>query len=74
MQAQSSTGLSRHERATGGKATFSIDEFCEAHNISRSTFYNLQKIGKGPRLMTVLNRRLISAEAAADWRVAMETT
>jgi len=51
---------------------FSVDEFCEAHRISRATYYNLRKLGKGPREMKVLARTLISIESAAAWRRQME--
>jgi hypothetical protein len=54
----------------GGAST--IDEFCAAHKISRATFYNLLKIGKAPRVMVVMRRRLISDESAAAWRRQME--
>jgi predicted DNA-binding transcriptional regulator AlpA len=54
------------------KGAFTIDEFCDAHDLSRATFYNLRKVGRGPREMKVGARRLISIEAAADWRRQME--
>ena len=47
---------------------FSINQFCQRHNISRSHFYDCLKEGDGPRTMKVGTRTLISAEAAADWR------
>ena len=56
-----------------GKKAFSIDEFCKLHGISRATYYNLKKDGKGPREMAVNSRKLISDESAADWRRQMET-
>ncbi len=34
--------------------------------------YDLLKKGEGPRIMTVGRRKLISNEAAADWRREME--
>jgi hypothetical protein len=49
-----------------------IEQFCAEHNISRATFYNLAKVGQAPRTMKVRGKRLISQEAAAAWRVAME--
>jgi hypothetical protein len=52
--------------------SYSISQFCDGHHISRSHLYELIKQGKGPRLMKVGRRTLISAEAAADWRRAME--
>jgi hypothetical protein len=52
---------------------FSVEQFCEAHgNISRAFFYKLVASGRGPRLMNVGRRVLISEEAAADWRREME--
>jgi hypothetical protein len=50
----------------------SVDQFCSANNISRASFYNLLKRGKGPRLMKVGGRTLISREASLDWRRRME--
>jgi predicted DNA-binding transcriptional regulator AlpA len=45
-----------------------VDEFCQSHRISRGTFYNLLKDDRGPRVMKVGSRTLISTEAAIDWR------
>jgi predicted DNA-binding transcriptional regulator AlpA len=50
----------------------SIEEFCEAHGICRATLYNLWKSGDGPRFMHVGRRRLITDDAASDWRHEME--
>jgi hypothetical protein len=72
MQSQCSTAGSKHGDGTGRKA-YSIDEFCKAHGLSRSTYYNLKKLGLGPREMSVLTRKLISDEAAAEWRRERET-
>jgi excisionase family DNA binding protein len=47
---------------------YNIPEFCRAHGISRSTFYNLVRDGGAPRLMRVRDRVLISREAAEEWR------
>ena len=35
-------------------------------------YYNLVKEGKGPRLMRVGTKPLISIESAAEWRKRME--
>lgn len=51
---------------------YSVSEFCKSHRVSRSRFYQLLDANTGPRLMRVGRRVLISAEAAADWRRAME--
>jgi predicted DNA-binding transcriptional regulator AlpA len=47
---------------------FSIPEFCGEHRISRSMFYKELKAGRGPRLMKVGGRVLITAECAEAWR------
>ena len=43
-----------------------------AHRISRSTYYNLRKQGLGPDEARVLDRVIITMEAAARWRKARE--
>jgi predicted DNA-binding transcriptional regulator AlpA len=50
----------------------SIPSFCQAHGISRATFYNLMKRGEGPTVMKVGKRTLVSDEAAEAWRRRME--
>lgn len=62
--------MSQHESRKDG--TYTVKQFCKDHNISRSMFYKLLQQGQGPRLMAVGRRRLISNEAAADWRQQME--
>jgi hypothetical protein len=52
------------------KLALTIGEFCEAHAISEAFYYELQKTGRGPRTMRVGRRRLISVEAAQEWREA----
>ena len=54
------------------KHALSIDEFCDDNGICRATLYNLWRSGDGPRSMRVGRRRLITDEAAADWRRDME--
>lgn len=55
------------------KPSFTVAEFCFAHgNISKSFFHKLVNEGKGPRLMKIGRRTLISTEAAAAWRAQME--
>jgi len=53
-------------------AAFTVDQFCAAHNICRTRLYALWGEGRGPRFMKNGTRRLITAEAASDWRKAME--
>lgn len=49
-----------------------IDQFCSRHSISRSMFYKLQSQHRGPHLMKVGTRTLITVESAAKWRRRME--
>lgn len=51
---------------------FSVDEFCRVHRISRSLFYKELLSGRGPKIMKVGRRTLISAEAATEWRMQSE--
>ncbi|MDE2582746.1 MAG: hypothetical protein KGL52_14020 [Rhodospirillales bacterium] len=51
---------------------FGVDEFAARNGLSRGTVYNLWLRGEGPRYMQVGKRRLISREAAAEWRSRME--
>lgn len=48
--------------------TDTVPEFCAVHKISRGTFYNLLKAGKGPKVLKVGSRTLITKESAAEWR------
>lgn len=57
---------------TYARPAFSVAAFCADHGIGRTHFYELLRQGKAPRLMKLGRRVLISAEAAADWRRAME--
>jgi hypothetical protein len=45
-----------------------IEEFCEAHKISRGFLNILRQRGEAPDFIKVGRRVLISSEAAADWR------
>ena len=52
------------------QAAYSVREFCEAHRIGPTLFYELKKKKKAPRVMNVGGRRLISVEEAKRWRAA----
>lgn len=54
------------------QAAYTIAQFCDAHSISRTHLHNMCKAGKGPRMMKLGRRVLISSEAAAEWRRQME--
>ena len=51
---------------------YSIEEFAERHNLSRSTVYDLLAKGRGPRVIKAGARTLVSREAAARWRKEQE--
>jgi hypothetical protein len=55
-----------------GRAGYTVPEFCAAHRLSRGKLYDLWSRDLGPRRIYVGNKIVISIEAAADWRRAME--
>jgi hypothetical protein len=55
-----------------GRAAYTVNEFCDAHRISRSKLYELWSAGVGPRFIQVGTKKIITNEAAADWRRAGE--
>lgn len=52
---------------------YSIDSFCEAHSISRASYYRLKAEGKAPREIHIGRKPIITREAAEDWRRSMES-
>jgi hypothetical protein len=50
----------------------SISAFCRRQGISRGSFYNLQKVGKAPRVMALGKRRTIAPEAERAWELDRE--
>ena len=50
---------------------YSIRQFCARHNLSEELFYKLQRLGTGPRTLNVGRRKLITREAAREWREAL---
>jgi hypothetical protein len=59
-------------KSTAERDAYSIQEFCDRHTISHGTYYNMKKRGLGPREGHVMGRVIITKEAAADWRRAIE--
>jgi hypothetical protein len=53
---------------------FSIPEFCLRNRISSALFFKLAREGRGPRVMHVGRRTLITREAAAAWRRTLEAS
>jgi hypothetical protein len=64
--------------ARGPPVAYTIAEFCYAHKISQASYYKQRKLGLTPKEKEFGRRRIITAEAAADWRrdraAADETT
>jgi hypothetical protein len=67
-------GLGATLGARGPPLAFTIDEFCTAHRISRSGLYKMWARGIGPRVKRIGVKVLITAEAAAEWRAAGESS
>lgn len=53
-------------------AMFDIPTFCKSFKISRALLNKLIKEGKGPQVIKVGRRTLISAKAAKEWREKLE--
>jgi hypothetical protein len=47
---------------------YSIQKFCENHDISKALFYKLRKEGKAPATIKLGRRTLVTIEAAQAWR------
>ena len=54
------------------KLSLTVDEFCKAHGISRATFYELIKVGKGPATFKLGRLTRVSVEAERAWRESLE--
>lgn len=54
------------------KPVSTIPQFCDDHDLSKSYFYKMQKLGIGPKVMKVGRRSFVTPEAAAAWRAKME--
>jgi len=63
----------RERRAmAAGVLGYTVNEFCARFNISRSLFYKERREGRGPKTMKIGRRRLISPEAADEYRAGLE--
>lgn len=64
--------MNEHAIGYGYRPAYTVAQFCADHCISRTHFYQLVKDGRGPRLIKLGRRTIVSAEAAADWRRQLE--
>jgi predicted DNA-binding transcriptional regulator AlpA len=62
----------QNESITGHRPALSVDDFCEKYRICRASFYNLLKTGRGPKVLKLGARTLVSAEADDEWRQQYE--
>jgi predicted DNA-binding transcriptional regulator AlpA len=51
---------------------YTLAEFCAAHKLSRSSFYELAGEGLAPRTFRIGNAVRVTAQAAAEWRTERE--
>ena len=49
----------------------SIPQWCSAYDVSRATFYNLEKNGQAPATIKLGRRRIITNAASQAWEAAM---
>jgi hypothetical protein len=62
----------RRTRAAVESAVYSIQRFCDSHEISRTQLYKLWREGRGPSFFWLGDQKRITAEAAAAWREQMQ--
>jgi hypothetical protein len=53
-----------------GMKTYTIPQFCAAHNISLDSYYRMARAGTGPEIMKVGHSTRIAVEDAKAWREA----
>jgi excisionase family DNA binding protein len=58
--------------ADANALAMSIREFARLHGISEDFYYQLARKGRGPAVMRIGGRTLITTEAAKAWREKME--
>jgi hypothetical protein len=63
--------VERSKRHRPGRV-HNIPSFCLNNDICESTYFSLKRQGRGPREIKINGRILITEQAEADWRAAME--
>lgn len=51
---------------------YTVQQFCDVHQVGRNLFYKMIASGRGPAIMKIGRRTLISRDAAAAWREKIE--
>jgi hypothetical protein len=55
------------------RASYTVQEFCARHNISRPTYHRLRRLGLGPKEMRpAMNLIRITADADREWQRQMQ--
>jgi excisionase family DNA binding protein len=54
--------------------TYTVDDICAEHGISRQLFYRMQREGKGPKTFKIGRCVRISETAANEWIATLEAT
>jgi len=52
--------------------SYTVEEFCEMHRISKALFYKLRREGNGPKVLKIGTRTIITSEYNAEWVRRME--
>jgi hypothetical protein len=71
---QRAINIARGLPTTPPAPVYTVAEFCKAHRLSRATFSKMQKQGKAPAMIYGGRNRLITFDAAQEWRKANERT
>jgi len=48
-----------------------LPTFWERNGLSKTSYYNLKRLGRAPREINIGSKAMISPEAEAEWRRAM---
>jgi hypothetical protein len=54
------------------RGSWTVDEFCARHSLSKSTYYALKQRGRTPRELIIGRIRRITLAAEAEWLEAVE--
>jgi len=60
------------QASIGTRALFTVEQFCDDHQISPAFYYKLRKQGRGPAEIKLGSLTRISPESAAAWRRRVE--
>jgi hypothetical protein len=70
--AQSTFGVGHNRGPPYEPLVYTLAEFCAAHRVSRSAFYEMAGGGLGPKIFKIGSSIRISQQSAAEWRAERE--